>query len=162
GDLVLTLTQRGAVDSADVSPLAWRSGKRGKGATTIRWVIDDGTAGKKGDKPAELGGSALQEAPRERKRGRHEDPPPPLPAGQHLDLTGGPGEGEEKAAEVALRIAELARDRPVADANEKKLLALKVEQARLGVEKAKLASTAALLDGEAQRDAREAAARQEE
>jgi RND family efflux transporter MFP subunit len=70
GDLTLTVTERGVVEpvlATDVVCQA-RGREAGKPVTTIKWVIDDGSAVKKGQLLLELADSAFREALQEQKR----------------------------------------------------------------------------------------------
>jgi multidrug efflux pump subunit AcrA (membrane-fusion protein) len=64
--LQVTVVERGTLESAENKDVVCRvkAGSRGTYATTIRWVIDDGTLVKKGQKLIELDDSALQEQKR--------------------------------------------------------------------------------------------------
>src|SRR5262249_32603006 len=62
--LQLTIVERGALESADNKDVVCKvkaGSKNSTIATTIKWVIDDGTDVRSGDKLAELDDSGLQE-----------------------------------------------------------------------------------------------------
>src|SRR5262245_7871469 len=63
GDVVRTVQERGTVEAARAAELGCRCGARGPGkpASTIKWIVEDGTSVKKGDKLIELDDSALQD-----------------------------------------------------------------------------------------------------
>src|SRR5262249_49411114 len=64
GPLQLTIVERGQLESADNRDIVCRVKARSQNstvATTIRWVIDDGTEVVEGDKLIELDDSGLQE-----------------------------------------------------------------------------------------------------
>src|SRR5262245_20924159 len=63
GDVVRTVHERGTVEAASAAELACRVRARGPGkpASTIKWIVEDGTMVKKGDKLVELDDSALQD-----------------------------------------------------------------------------------------------------
>jgi multidrug efflux pump subunit AcrA (membrane-fusion protein) len=64
-DLQLTITERGALESAENSDIICRVKARSGNSTvstTIRWVIEDGTQVKRGDRLVQLDDSALHEA----------------------------------------------------------------------------------------------------
>jgi HlyD family secretion protein len=63
-DLQLTITERGALESAENSDIICRVKARSPNSTvstTIRWVIEDGTQVKRGDRLIQLDDSALHE-----------------------------------------------------------------------------------------------------
>ncbi|HET6572189.1 MAG TPA: hypothetical protein VFG68_01195 [Fimbriiglobus sp.] len=64
--LQVTVVERGTLESSENKDVVCRvkAGSRGAYATTIRWVIDDGTLVKKGQMLIELDDSALQEQQR--------------------------------------------------------------------------------------------------
>jgi HlyD family secretion protein len=65
GDVVRTVQERGAVEAANAAELVCRVRTRyaipGRPVTTIKWIVEDGTTVKKGDKLVELDDSVLQE-----------------------------------------------------------------------------------------------------
>ena len=63
GDVVRTVQERGTVEAARAVELVCRVRARGPGkpASTIKWIVEDGTSVKKGDKLIELDDSALQD-----------------------------------------------------------------------------------------------------
>jgi HlyD family secretion protein len=63
GDVVRTVSEKGEIEVANAAELVCRVRARGPGkpASTIKWIVDDGTSVKKGDKLIELDDSALQD-----------------------------------------------------------------------------------------------------
>src|SRR5262249_49283855 len=64
GDILVTLVERGALEAVSVADVVCRLKARTSGspvAATIKWVVDDGTQVKKGQKLLELDSSELQE-----------------------------------------------------------------------------------------------------
>src|SRR5205807_10017295 len=63
GDLTVTVEERGVIESMQNTPVTCRLRNAGSSslASTIKWVIDDGTQVKKGDKHVELDDSSLSE-----------------------------------------------------------------------------------------------------
>src|SRR5262245_48413030 len=63
GDVVQTVTERGVVETATAGDIICRVRSRGpnQAATTIKWLLEDGSPVKKGDKVAELDDSQLRD-----------------------------------------------------------------------------------------------------
>src|SRR5262249_50590101 len=62
GDVTLTVVERGEIEAAHTHVATCRLRARGGAApSTVKWVIDDGTIVKKGDRLLELDSSALEE-----------------------------------------------------------------------------------------------------
>src|ERR1700730_579400 len=63
GDLIVTLRERGTLEAVQAAEVLCRV--RGKGpnkvASTIKWLVEDGAAVKRGDRLVELDDSALQD-----------------------------------------------------------------------------------------------------
>jgi multidrug efflux pump subunit AcrA (membrane-fusion protein) len=62
GDLVVTIEERGEIGSVNNTPIVCkvRNNERGT-ASTIKWLVDDGSAVKRGDKVAELDDTLLRD-----------------------------------------------------------------------------------------------------
>jgi multidrug efflux pump subunit AcrA (membrane-fusion protein) len=161
-DLTANVIERGSLDAANAADLSCQLKARGKDgvAATIKWVIDDGSMVKKGDKLIELDDAGLRDD---------------IKAGQaRADAAGAAatGAGDEmrrakRAGDIAVRLAEIEVELAEADLKEppvgqsKRVLELKVERARIRVEQAKDEAQVRLTRAEATQRERAAAAAQE-
>jgi multidrug resistance efflux pump len=156
-DLDLTVVERGSVESADAVDVL--SGV--KGQTTVRWVAEDGTHVKEGERLIERDDSALREQLRAQKITLEHARAVRLAADANLKLARKETELAVRGGELALKAArlELKRD-DGKDAERKEVLELKVEQARLALETAQLRGRAGELTAEADLKAKASAEEQ--
>jgi RND family efflux transporter MFP subunit len=163
GDVTATVIERGSLEAAtaaDVTCQVKARGKDGAPGATIKWVVEDGTIVKKGDRLVELDDAALRdELQTVRTRAR---------AAQTAVAAAGEEIGRaKKAADVAVRLAAIEVELAEADLQEppagqaRRVLELKVERAKLRLEQAKDAAKGRLAKAEADRQERGAAAETE-
>jgi multidrug efflux pump subunit AcrA (membrane-fusion protein) len=161
-DITANVIERGSVDAANAADLTCQLKARGKDgiAATIKWVIDDGSMVKKGDKLVELDDAGL---------------PDDIKAGQaraDAAAVAAAGAGDEvrrakRAGDIAVRLAEIEVELAEADLKEpptgqaKRVLELKIERAKLRVEQAKDEARERLTRAEATQRERAAAAEAE-
>jgi biotin carboxyl carrier protein len=165
GTVSAAVVERGTVEPADVADVVCRVKNRGKAdaaATTIRWVIDDGTSVKKGDKLVELDDSALQEDLRAQKAAHAQAVAARAEAEEQLGLVRRENEVEVRLAEVQVKLAEVELKKySGTDADLRQILELKVEQARLLRERARVRARAREAPAELELRSRTAAAQRE-
>jgi multidrug efflux pump subunit AcrA (membrane-fusion protein) len=139
-DLVAMIQERGSLEGARVSDVICRVYARNTSgvATTIKWVIDDGSQVKKGDKLIALDDSALKEDLRDQKIKVETALAAKRKAADELDLQRKDNRINVGCADIDARIAELeVKKYPGNDPIEKKILELRAERARLEMERAK-------------------------
>lgn len=157
-DLNLSVVERGSVESADAVDII----SRVKGQTTVKWVIDDGTAVKKGQRLLELDDSALREQQRGQQLTLEQTHIARLAAEANLKLTRKETELAVRGGEIALKTARLELKSDVSkDAGRKEVLELKVEQAQLVLDTSKLRGQVRELKAEAELKATVSAEEQE-
>jgi multidrug resistance efflux pump len=154
-DLVVSTVARGSLAPAQSSDIycTARCGTKGSAVTaTIKWIIDEGTVVKKGDKVVELDASGFRDQLREIDRAVDAAHAAVVGARESLKMTELQNDLDIRSADIALKIATIERKKYAGkDANEKEILDLKIEQSRLNLEtikrqnKAKLATAAAEL-----------------
>ncbi len=138
GDLAATISERGTLDAATTGDVTCQLKARGKDGTAavIKWVIDDGSMVKKGDKLVELDDAPLRDDIAAAKV---------LGDAAHAAATAAGDEVRraKRAGEISVRLAEIEMELAEADLKEppagqsKRALELKVERAKLRVEQAK-------------------------
>ncbi len=109
--LRLTIVERGNLESAENSDIICRVQARTKGSTiasTIKWVIDDGTLVKQGDVVVELDDSGFQEALKTQKNTVNKAKSDWIEANGNLTIQESQNESDIKTAEVKLNLTELA------------------------------------------------------
>jgi multidrug efflux pump subunit AcrA (membrane-fusion protein) len=107
-------------------------------ASTVKWVVDDGTAVKKGEKLIVLDDSALQEELKLRALDLEQAAAAHAKALEGLKFVRTDNEIDIRLAEITLRLAELRLKRDKGeDRDLKEELQLKVERARLGLKRVK-------------------------
>jgi multidrug efflux pump subunit AcrA (membrane-fusion protein) len=158
GDLAGGIFERGVVEPVDYAELVCTLKARGKEgvAATIKWVVDDGRVVKKGDRlllldNAELRGQLKAAAAKAKE------------ADEALELVTENGRLAQKEAAIDVRLAEI--DVKLAEAELKELPAgrpkempeLRVEQAKLKLERAGVRARAQQVQAEAEKRARAAA-----
>lgn len=157
-DLDLTVVERGSVESADAMDVL----SRVQGQATVKWVADDGTPVKKGDRLIELDDSALREQFRTQEITLEQAQAARLAAEANLKLVRKENELAVRSEELSLKVAglELKKD-DGKDAERKEILELKVEHAQLALETAKLRGRASELKADADLKAKASAFEQE-
>jgi RND family efflux transporter MFP subunit len=155
GDVTLTIIERGAVEDLDRTPLISRVRFPGKPQmlATIKWIIEDGTAVKKGDKVVELDDSALRDMLQdqalvvEQARAAHEQ------AVQQSKRVQREGQIDVRLAEIDATLAEIdLKKLREGRLREKQVRQLKLERAKLLVERARAQAQAR--DAEAEKEVR--------
>jgi HlyD family secretion protein len=142
GDLTATILERGSLDAANAADLYCKVPARKKDApaTTIKWVVDDGTVVKKGDRLVELDDAVI----------RDEIAAAKVRAGKAAAAASAAADDAERGkradarlirlAEIDVELAEIDLKQPLAGQN-KRALELKVEQAKLRLEQTKEEAT---------------------
>ncbi len=162
--LTLTVTERGSLEAARSSDVVCtlKAPTKGGIASTVRWVIDDGSSVKKGDKVVELDSSGLQEQLKEQARKLEQAIAAHAKAREALQLIQSENEIDVRLAEIALRLAELRLKRDKgADRDLKEERLLLVEQARLGLDRVKARGRPKEVEARAEVQAKAAVVEQE-
>jgi multidrug efflux pump subunit AcrA (membrane-fusion protein) len=156
-DLSPTVVARGSVESADAVDVL----SRVRGQATVKWVADDGAPVRKGERLIELDDSALREQLRTQKVALEQAQAARLAADAGLRLARKEGELAVRSGELGLKVArlELKRD-DGKDAERKEVLELKVGQAQLALETARLRGHAGELKADAELKAKAGAEEQ--
>src|SRR5262249_12740201 len=105
-DLQLTIVERGALESAENSDIVCRvkSGTKGSTvATTIKWVIEDGSHVKRGQVVAELDDSGLYEQQKTEKIAVDQAHASWVQAEENYKIVESQNESDVKSAEVAVK-----------------------------------------------------------
>jgi multidrug resistance efflux pump len=141
GNVTSTIVERGALEAAAVSDIVCRVKARTKGnttATTVKWVVEDGISVKKGDRLVELDDSGIadqiltQKVAHEQAVAARTQAEEDLKRGQKL------GQVDVRLGEIAVRLAELELKKAAgADKEQREILELHVERARLQLERTK-------------------------
>jgi RND family efflux transporter MFP subunit len=141
GVLRLEIVERGTLEAARSSDLICTVKTRTRGSTvasTIRWVIDDGTVVKKGEKLIELDDSGLRDELQSQALELERAVADHAKAVDDLKLVRMDTETDIRLAEIAIRLVELRAKRAnVDDPDQKEQSQLEVEQARLGLKRTK-------------------------
>jgi RND family efflux transporter MFP subunit len=145
GPLNVTVTERGTLEPVTASEVICRVRRRSKEspvATTVKWVVEDGTLVKKGDRILELDDSAVREQLQVRKAACTRAEATRAQAAEALDAARKETQAEVRLAEIALKLTELEGKKAAADDTQKEIAALKAEQARLVLDRARAAGKA--------------------
>lgn len=155
GDLVTAVVERGVIEPAIFSELICKvkARKEGTAAATIKWVIDDGAMVKKGDALVLLDTSALTDELQAAKEKMEAAKAELNKATDNIKVVVHENEIEVRLAEIALKLREIDLKNPP-DGKQKEVLELKVEAAKLLLEKAKSLSKTKLANAEADKRAR--------
>ncbi len=108
--LKVTIVERGALESAENSDIVVRVKAGSKGSTiasTIKWVIDDGTQVKAGDPIVELDDSGFQDTLKTQKNTVNKATSDWIDAKSKVAIAVSQNESDIKSAEVLLNLAEL-------------------------------------------------------
>lgn len=108
-NLDLTVVERGTLESSDNKDVICRvkAGSKGNYATTIKWVIDDGTKVGKGQPIMTLDSSALEDQQRAQKIAREQAHATMIAAEQNYFITVNQNESDKETARIAIQLAEL-------------------------------------------------------
>jgi RND family efflux transporter MFP subunit len=165
GNVVATLLERGSLEPAGVSDVVCRVKARGKGnttATTIKWVIDEGTFVKQGERVVELDESAIREQVGLQKVAHEQAAASKAQAEEDLKVLRKSKQVDVRLGEIALRLAELELKKAGgADKDQQEVLELRVEKARLELERTNAQAKANEKQHEVELRARSALAAQE-
>jgi RND family efflux transporter MFP subunit len=163
GDLTTAVVERGAVEPADAVDLVCKVRARGKEkttATTILWVIDDGTMVRKGERVAILDSSALKDELQAATARVKEAAEALEQAAENVRLARKEGAIEVRLAEIDLKLAEVElKELPAGKSKEGP--ELRVERAKLKLERASARAKAQQTQAEADRRAKAAMKNQE-
>ena len=159
GDLTAVIVERGTVEPVDYADLACKLKARGKAnapAATIKWVIDDGQMVKKGDRLLVLDDTALHDQVRAAGAKVKEADDAVELAAENVRLVQKVSALDLKLAEIDLKLAEIEL-KEVPAGKPKEAPELKVERARVTLERAGVLAKAQLAQAEAEKRARTAA-----
>ena len=156
GDLTAAVVARGVVEPVDYADLLCKVKARGKenaAAATIKWVIDDGSMVKKGDRLLVLDDSALRAQFKAAAAKVKEADDALEMATEKVRLVQKENAVEVRLAEIDIKLAEIElKDLPAG--KPKEAAQLKVEQAKLKLERATAQAKAQLAQAEAEKRAR--------
>jgi multidrug efflux pump subunit AcrA (membrane-fusion protein) len=157
-DLDLAVVVRGSVESADAIDVL----SRVKGRATVKWVVEEGTPVKEGDRLIELDDSALRERLRGQARALKQAQAARLAAAVSRKLARKENELAVRSGELRLKVARLKLKRDDGkDAERKEVLGLEVQVAQLALETARLRGRAAALKADADLEAKAGAEEQQ-
>jgi multidrug resistance efflux pump len=143
-DLVVTVVERGTVEPAESSDLVCRVKARtvsSRVATTVKWVIEEGTLVKKEQRLVELDDSALRDELLHQKITLEKATADRVGAEEDLKIARAQNKLDLRRAEINLKLAKLALKKVTGeDADEKESRELAVEDAQLSLEANKLQS----------------------
>src|SRR5262249_3943707 len=108
--LLLTIVERGALESAENNDIICRVKAGTKGSTvasSIKWVIDDGSHVKRGDLLVELDDSGLQEQLKTQKITMDTAEAKKIQAEEAYKIVQSQNESDIKSAEITLQLAEI-------------------------------------------------------
>jgi HlyD family secretion protein len=138
GDLTVAVVERGSLDAATVVDVSSQIKARGKDtpATTIKWVIEDGSVVKKGDRLLELDDATLRDEVQSARSKAQGAAAAVTAAVEEAERIKRAGEITVRLAQIEVELAEADTKEPPAGAN-KRVLELKVERAALRLEQVK-------------------------
>jgi RND family efflux transporter MFP subunit len=158
--LTLEIIARGSLEAArasDVVCLVKAHPNKPGFTPTVKWVIDEGSPVKKGDKVVAIDDSALQQELKERTLDLEKARAAYAKSQENLKRVQAENEIDVRLMEIALRLAELAQQSDKGQGRTAtEALRLKMEQARLGLERSRVQARAK--EAEAQSDVRAKAA----
>jgi multidrug efflux pump subunit AcrA (membrane-fusion protein) len=138
GDVDVLITERGSLDAADASDVICRLKAQGKGrkvASTIKWLVEDGTQIKKGQRVVELDDTAIRDQLLVQKIALDQALADKAAAEENFQAVQKQNQIEVRMAEINLRLAKLRLKKYAGkDEDEKEILALKAELAQLNLE----------------------------
>jgi RND family efflux transporter MFP subunit len=161
GDLAAAVVERGTIDAADYTDVYCKvRGRKDGFAAAINWLVDEGSAVKKGELIARLDDSALRDQLAEAALSAKAAGDALEKAAEDVRLVGREGEVEVRLAEIEVRLAEIdLKDAP--PGKPKEGLELKVERSKLLLERERSRAKRQLVRAEAEKRAREAATEEE-
>jgi HlyD family secretion protein len=130
--LTVTIVERGSLESAENSEIICRVKAAARGSTsasTIKWVIDDGTQVKAGDRLIELDDSGFIEQLKNKKNDVNEAYVKWIDAKTNIIILDSQNDTDIKSAEVAKNLAEVDLRKFVGSAAGNKLLGLQTHEA---------------------------------
>ncbi len=152
-DLDVTVVERGTLDPSDASDIVCRIKARPGSistASTIKWVIDEGTSVKKGQRLLELDDSGLRDQFRLQKIEVERSTGDRIAAEANLKVARAQNKLDTRTAEINVKLARLCLKKYTGDdTDEKERLELEVERARLNLETIKLQARAKEIMAEA-------------
>jgi HlyD family secretion protein len=158
GDLAAAVVERGSIEPASYADVICKVKAKDKEspATTIKWVIDEGSLVKKGNPLVLLDDSAIREQLQAATVKAREAEAAMALASENVRLVQQEGEVEVRLTEIDVKLAAAElKDPPTGKS--KDVLELKVDQAKLKVERARARAKAQLVRAEAEQRARAAA-----
>jgi RND family efflux transporter MFP subunit len=158
-DLVSTVVARGSLEAAANADVYCRirSGAKSGSATTIKWIIDAGTEVSKGDIVVELDAAPLREQLKDQRIKLDLVRADATKAAEDLELIRQDNEANVLACEIESRTAALALKKHTSDdADEKEILKLHIERARLNMTRAKALGRSREAQAQATLDAKKA------
>jgi RND family efflux transporter MFP subunit len=148
GPLAAMIVERGSLEAPVTTEIVYRPPPQTKGTmpeAVIKWVIDEGSQVKKGDKLIEIDPSALVDMLQQQKDRVLKAQADQKRAATALERATSENRIDVKLAEIDVRLAELAlRQYKGDDALKKETLAMQVERATLLLERVKLQGPAKL------------------
>ena len=137
GDLTAAIVERGTVEPVDYADLTCKAKAQGKesAAATIKWVIEDGTMVKKGQRVLTLDDSALRELCEAAAIRVKEAEKAAEQATDNIALVQKENATDVRLAEIDVKLAEIALKELPAE-KPKEASELRVEQAKLKLERA--------------------------
>ena len=162
GDLAASVTERGSVEPANAFDVTCKvkAKDRASAATTIKWVIDEGSMVKKGDRLVQLDDSAIRDQLQTAAVNVKAAEAALMGAAADLELARKDSDTTIRLAEIDVQLAEAELDEAGAG-KPKRALALKVEQAKLKLEQARTRTKARVQQAEAGVRVKAAVAEQE-
>lgn len=142
GPIAQTIVERGVVEPVNPNAVVCQVKSRGRtpaSATTIRWIIDDGSVVRKGDKIIELDASAIQDEMKARDITVEQAKAQLIQAELGRKIAEEQGRSDIQIAELRIELAKAetkSSEAGVEAAN--KILDIKVRRAKLAVELAKV------------------------
>jgi RND family efflux transporter MFP subunit len=166
GNLTVTIIERGAVEAVDCSDVTVRrftDDRRSPGPrqfTTIKWIIDDGAMVRKGDRLVVLDDAPLQKQAVPIRASLNQAKAAFAQAQANLALMQSETTTETRLGEIDVRLAQLeVKKAPVED---REVFELKVEKAKLLLERTRAQGRAKVLQAESEVHLRRQAVDQEE
>lgn len=163
GDLVAAIVERGAIEATDCVDVICKlkaSGKDSGPSATIKWVIEDGTLVKKGDRLISFDDSALRERVEAARINARIAEAASIQAAAGAALAQQEADIDIRLAEIEVKFAELELKDPAPGAS-KAALELKVERAKLHLDRAKTRAKAQQVAVDAEKRTRAATVQQE-
>ena len=159
GDLTATIVERGTIEPVDYADLTCKLKANGKGntpAATIKWVIDDGIMVKKGQRVLILDDSALHDLLKVAGAKVRESEEALDLASENIRLVQKENAIEVRLAEIDVKLAEIElKELPAG--KPKEVPELRVEQAKLKLERAGIRAKTQLAQAWVEKRARAAA-----